>query len=131
MSELTVSLVLMQASALLAVIGYIYNDTKKRDKRRKEDIEGVSKQIQQINNRVDKLESNLYGHEKGSKGYITMTQEQIDEIHSKLDSIQTSMEEEHIEVSTLLGEIVQWIEEQEDGEIDLDYDRSLRFKEDD
>lgn len=131
MTSLIVALVLMQASALLGVVGYIYNDAKKRDRRRKQDIEGLSKDVRKIDSRLDNLESNLFGHEKGSQGYITMTQDEINRIHQKLDSIQTQMDSEHEETKKLLSEVIQWIEEEDDnGHFDPDVDRTLDLEDD-
>lgn len=131
MSEIIVALVLLQASALLGVVGYIYNDAKKRDRRRKQDIAGLSKDVRKIDSRLDNLESNLFGHEKGADGYITMTQDEINKIHSKLDRIQRQMDNEHTETKKLLSEVIDWIEERdEQDDFDPDVDRTLNLEDD-
>lgn len=131
MTTLVVALVLMQASALLGVVGYIYNDAKKRDKQRKKDIEGLSKDIRNIDSRLDNLEANLFGHEKGSEGYITMTQDEINRIHTKLDSIQDQMDSDSEETRKLLSEVIAWIEKEDDnGHFDPDVDRTLDLEDD-
>lgn len=131
MSSLVVALVLMQASALLGVVGYIYNDAKKRDQRRKEEIEGLSKDVRKIDSRLDNLESNLFGHDKGAEGYITMTQDEINRLHNKLDSIKDQMDNEHEETKKLLSEVIQWIEEEDDnGHFDPDINRTFNLEED-
>lgn len=131
-NELIVALVLMQASALLAVVGYIYNDAKKRDQRRKDDIKGVSQEVRKVDDRLTQLESNLFGHEKGSDGYITMTREEMDSLHTKLDSIKNQMDKEHEETKALLAEVVEWIEQaDEKGKFNPDYDKTIDLEDDD
>lgn len=115
-----IGLVLLMAGAVLSAIGYIHKSFKKSDRERQREIENLDE-------RLSSLESNLYGHEQGSEGYIVSTEAEFRKINEKLDDMQKQMEREHIEAKTLLAEVIQWIDEQNGDELDVEYEKTVEL----
>lgn len=124
MVDLVAGLILVLAGGVLSAVGYVHRTSKKSNRERKREIDNLDE-------RLSSLEANMYGHEKGTEGYIVSTEAQFKKVNEKLDRLQGQMEQSHNEAKTLLGEIVRWIEDQNGDDLNIDYERTIEFEDKD